>query len=89
MFDVFSRGAIKRTAPMSAIVSPRPVTIPVRLPDYDLVRKGELRDRCARGHVLTTSENFELLEIDRRLNAKLDEKIRLEREEFKGRPHEL
>jgi len=73
---------------MSEIISPRYVADTVVQIDRDLVRRAYLREKNFNPVPLSTSETLELLQLEYRIRAKLDEKIRLEEMRHKG-AHEL
>ena len=66
------------TLTFSPIVAPRPVTLPVRRPDQDLVRLGQLLAKNWNPAPLTAAECLELLEVQRRVDSRLDALIRQE-----------
>lgn len=73
---------------MSEIITPRLVTESVVRLDRDLIRRAFLKHKNWNPAPLSTAENLELLQLEYRIRAKLDEKIRLEEMRKKG-CHEL
>lgn len=62
------------TITLSPIITPRPVTLPVRLPNQDLVRLGELARKPS--YLWTSAEALEWLELRHREDARCDALIR-------------
>lgn len=72
---------------MDPIISPRVISEEVVGPSRDLVRLGVLNS--IPDWKKTTRECLEYIEVKQRINDRLDEAIRLERDRSKGQPHEL
>jgi len=59
----------------------QPITLEVILPHRDLVRLAELKAKNWNPSPLTSAEAIELLELQQRVNARLDDKISQEQEQ--------